>query len=241
MAAWAGWVLGVLAVVAVSASFAASAFEAPEGAAASAKTRERVATHIMGLAWVALAAVFLLLLIHGALNLRSDFPGQEVWVWGCTLVLGVIAYLEVRYGGFMDRLKPWYKTNDESLTAVALSLARSLLSLAAAFIAITSILLSYDLLDTSQVAQDGQETAMSLADGEIVPTAVRYYLWNLLDAIPSLKVPETLNWKLDVDLSDSWSGAILLAFKLLVLIPVVRGVKELVDQFKARGTPPAEA
>lgn len=145
-----------------------------------------------------------------------------------------IAYLELRYGGFIKRWAPGYKTSEKSLAVVALGLLRSLISLTAAFVAVTAILLSYDLLATSAVAADGKQTPVAIADGDIVRTVCRHYVWHLLDAVPSLKVPDTLNWKLRVKLTDTWSGAILLMFKVLVLVPVVRGAIELFDLMKRR-------
>jgi hypothetical protein len=49
----------------------------------------------------------------------------------------------------------------------------------------------------------------------------RYYLWNFVDAIPVLEVPKTLNWAEPVTFTDHASGAMLLAYKILIVIPFV--------------------
>lgn len=54
-----------------------------------------------------------------------------------------------------------------------------------------------------------------------------YYLWHFLDAIPALSVPETLNWRVPATLTGFDSGAMLLLYKLLVIVPVVGAVRAL--------------
>lgn len=49
-----------------------------------------------------------------------------------------------------------------------------------------------------------------------------YYLWHLIDAVPLLDAPETVRWEQPVVFSDPWSGGLLLAFKILLLIPLIR-------------------
>jgi hypothetical protein len=50
----------------------------------------------------------------------------------------------------------------------------------------------------------------------------QYYSWNLLDSIPFLEVPNTLHWELARTFSDHLSGGLLLAYKLLVLLPIAK-------------------
>jgi hypothetical protein len=49
-----------------------------------------------------------------------------------------------------------------------------------------------------------------------------YYVWHLLDSIPVLTIPETLGWREPATFVDHASGALLLAFKLVVIAPLVR-------------------
>jgi hypothetical protein len=48
---------------------------------------------------------------------------------------------------------------------------------------------------------------------------VEMYLWNLADAIPVLKVPETLMWTPALTLTSTLGGAFVLAFKIVVILP----------------------
>lgn len=60
----------------------------------------------------------------------------------------------------------------------------------------------------------------------------KVYVWHLLDAIPILDVPETINWELRSDLTDMAGGFLILAYKLLVILPVVSGVVDAVRRVR---------
>jgi hypothetical protein len=64
---------------------------------------------------------------------------------------------------------------------------------------------------------EGPYTLGSISDS----TFWVYYVWNFLDAIPVLKIPETLNWKAPVTFTDHASGALLLAYRVTMVIPLV--------------------
>lgn len=62
------------------------------------------------------------------------------------------------------------------------------------------------------------------ASGAVEPslwTAEKYYVWHLLDGVPLVKIPSSVNWTVPASFSDQWSGALLLAFKVLVLLPIL--------------------
>ena len=48
-----------------------------------------------------------------------------------------------------------------------------------------------------------------------------FYLWHFLNAIPFLKVNETLRWREPLTYESGWIGLALLVFKLLVILPVI--------------------
>jgi hypothetical protein len=56
---------------------------------------------------------------------------------------------------------------------------------------------------------------------EAFAAAERLYLWHLSDAIPFLKIPETLRWAPEPLLDDWRVGALVLGYKVIVLVPVV--------------------
>jgi hypothetical protein len=48
-----------------------------------------------------------------------------------------------------------------------------------------------------------------------------FYMWHFLNSVPGLKIPETLLWDEPMKHKDHLSGVLLLAYKLLVIIPVI--------------------
>jgi hypothetical protein len=88
---------------------------------------------------------------------------------------------------------------------------QALLTLSAAFAVLTAALQERGLV-TEQPPAD--------VDG-FVWSALGFYAWNLLDAIPLLEIPQTLNWEQATTLRDHLGGALLLAYKLLVIVPLV--------------------
>ena len=64
-----------------------------------------------------------------------------------------------------------------------------------------------------------------VSSGDAAPSlwaVEHYYLWHLVDAIPLLEVPQTIRWSEPQGFDDQWSGALLLLFKIMVIIPLVR-------------------
>ena len=51
-----------------------------------------------------------------------------------------------------------------------------------------------------------------------------FLLWHLLDAIPGLKVPETIKWEAPLSYERAGAGWLLLLFKIMVIVPVVSGI-----------------
>jgi hypothetical protein len=55
-------------------------------------------------------------------------------------------------------------------------------------------------------------------------TLADFLLWHVLDAIPGLKVPETIKWAAPLSYERSGAGWLLLFFKVIVIIPVLSGI-----------------
>lgn len=60
-----------------------------------------------------------------------------------------------------------------------------------------------------------------ITEDTIVSAAGDFYLWHMFDAFPLLDITETLRWEVRYEYDDSVSGALLLAFKGFVLLPVI--------------------
>jgi hypothetical protein len=80
----------------------------------------------------------------------------------------------------------------------------------AAFAALTTLLIRHGVIDTVQ----GETPELTEVEA--------LYLWHLVDAVPILGVTGALHWEPPVTLSDPSGGALLLVFKVLLLIPLVR-------------------
>jgi hypothetical protein len=48
-----------------------------------------------------------------------------------------------------------------------------------------------------------------------------YYLWHLAASVPLLEIPSTLNWELRYTFIDHVHGALLLTYKLVVIVPLL--------------------
>jgi hypothetical protein len=66
-----------------------------------------------------------------------------------------------------------------------------------------------------------------LDEETIFGSAADFYLWHLLDAVPFVDIPGTLRWEARFTYSDddSVTGALLLAFKVMVLLPLISAVR----------------
>ena len=74
---------------------------------------------------------------------------------------------------------------------------------------------------TTLLWRQGFVTAM----GESEPglwAVERYYIWHLADAMPLIELPQTLRWEEPLVLEGPWAVATLLAFKVVVIIPLLR-------------------
>jgi phospholipase C len=65
------------------------------------------------------------------------------------------------------------------------------------------------------------------------------YVWNIFDAIPGLRITDTFNWRPPLTLADPAGRSVLIAYRLLVLAPVINLVIQLI-QPKSRTEPNAD-
>jgi hypothetical protein len=83
----------------------------------------------------------------------------------------------------------------------------------AGFAAMAAVLVDADLIGYRGV---------SGSDSYIAFRTFETFVWSFADAVPFLKVPETLNWTPRLTLTTSSGGALLLAYKVMLLFPVVQ-------------------
>lgn len=61
----------------------------------------------------------------------------------------------------------------------------------------------------------------NLSSDTIGSEAMGFYLWHLSEEIPLLNITETLRWDAPLEHRDVWGGLLVLAYKVLVIIPIV--------------------
>ena len=121
-------------------------------------------------------------------------------LWGCLLGLALSALItearRVRLFHFLRRIGPF----------APLAYSFSVLMTAAAFFgALTTALVA-----RGYIAVDGDPRR-----------AIDFYMWHFLDAVPVLKINETLLWNAPLTYHQSRVGLLLLVFKIAVIAPVI--------------------
>lgn len=84
------------------------------------------------------------------------------------------------------------------------------------FASLTYLMAGFDMLTFTN--PDGNPiTAAELSVAQLMD----FFVWHFLDAVPLLKINETLNWKMQLAYASSAVGFIVLLFKIAVIIPVI--------------------
>ena len=71
----------------------------------------------------------------------------------------------------------------------------------------------------------------------ISPRFLEMYLWNLVDAIPGLRITDTFNWSAPFIFLDPWGRSLLIVFRLLVLAPVIDLIGQLLRPRETQEAP----
>jgi hypothetical protein len=95
-----------------------------------------------------------------------------------------------------------------------------LYAFAVAFVAIILFSTLAFVLAERDVIRFGTGPASARAVAEPAD-ALDFFVWHLLDSVPSLDVTDTLRWKEPLGYTDGGVGVLLLAFKILVIGPIV--------------------
>ncbi len=157
--------------------------------------------------------------------------GEWHWTLGATAagVLVIWVWLLIR------GLTPAYLQKNP----VSVGLGCFLLALAlatSAFGGISYLLYQYNLLSQGEP----EYYAYYASAGQITPDGLsNTYLWILADMVPSLHIPETVHWERPVCTTSPKSGAIELVFKVIVVLPLIAGVKAWLGSGKTAEQPKA--
>lgn len=61
---------------------------------------------------------------------------------------------------------------------------------------------------------------------------IDWYGWRLADTVPTLKIPQTLNWTIQYEFTDAWSQIFLLVLKVNLLLTILFPVMLLLKLHK---------
>ena len=140
------------------------------------------------------------------------------------VVIGIVA-VKVTPAPFWRMWLFWRDEASRSHVAwLVFSALIALVALTEVFAGLTAVLVQAGWFDTTTSFPDIQETDEGFLwrfDPGSYGAIELHYVWHFLDAIPALKVPDTLNWSEPTYFSDKWSGAFLLLYKLAVIVPVL--------------------
>lgn len=162
------------------------------------------------------------------------------YLFGCFLVMFPIAAVGQFLNWAMARQSLWIALGAAAVTAVAMLLAASLMA-NEQFLKDAHVkghvqwpsLFSIGLAWLAVVVFGGLSCGFErLGIAKIAPSvpftegcATRYadmYLWHLFDSIPGIRFTETVRWTQRYTYSDALSGWLLVSFKVLVIVSVIR-------------------
>jgi hypothetical protein len=205
----------------------------PEGVARPLRVGSR-AFAILGLSLLA----FLLMLVPGAIAaffakaVVEMFPRwlQMVVLLGwVTLMAGVSALFYSRQ--LRAQVRAWLAEEHPKLLALVQIQSVSILGALALYVNFVAIAmacfggLAFMLHDPASPlflpAARPEVNQGSLAD---------FLLWHVLDAIPIIKVPETIKWAAPLTYERAGAGWLLLLFKVMVIVPVLSGIGHYIKE-----------
>jgi hypothetical protein len=70
------------------------------------------------------------------------------------------------------------------------------------------------------------------AQHSVLVATENYYAWNAADAVPALKIPETMHWTIGPTYNDWRAGLLLLAYKATVLVALAKGIVDVLRNWK---------
>jgi hypothetical protein len=139
--------------------------------------------------------------------------------WGLLLIFGSLTVFTEKY---RNRFFPWLQRKVGKFAPCAYAL--NLLFIAWLFFSsVTYVLVKNDVLKLDRPAVAVSSDGAKPAPAEVTADHIKdFYAWHFLQAIPLLKVNETLNYKAPLTYSGAGVGWLLLMFQLMVILPVTR-------------------
>jgi len=150
---------------------------------------------------------------HAVVHKVQEYDAHRVFY--PVMMAGLTAFAlwwVMRQTGLWERWAFWKSDRVGSGRALVVSAILVLVLLTEVFTAVTVVLLTQDAI----TARGG-----NLTDADVYWRTELLYLWQFVDSIPAIDATSTLNWKPPYHLEGISGGSLLLAFKVLVLLPIV--------------------
>jgi hypothetical protein len=202
-------------------------------------SRVRTVNRRWALPIVAVVAVVAALVARVAITSGDDLvyqPTARQWVLvSCMVLITVVATVAT---GFFRLWLFWRPAPKEPVVLALAQTGLALFVLIEMFVSITALLASSGVVSVSGFEFIGRSSNVVSGSGfattywgpagsQIYRSIEALYFWHLLDAIPALDIPKTLNWTPAHGLNDHIGGALVLTFKVLVVLPVITLAKTL--------------
>jgi hypothetical protein len=170
---------------------------------------------LRGRAWKAVG-LFLLVGFGQLLSLAIDSrAGFDTWK-ALVFIVGFV-YVVVVMTRFWRLWFFWRSVAHENPVAIVVDTVSALLILTIMFAGVTAVLVAKGLIKP----QPRMETWLFLRSEE-------HFAWEFLNAVPGLAITKSLNWSPEpYKMKDYWAGALLLSYKLLVILPVIAAFTRL--------------
>jgi hypothetical protein len=183
---------------------------------------------------------------NAALAISSPTSGTHYFVRApsiveCLLALALLGFVTmgVAQTGFWRRWIFWKwddEADDESRLITVVGAVIAVALLIEGFAAVTTLTAQAGWTPVSRFHTGHAPPSLATAhgnsaldkDADVYQAVERMYAWNFLDAVPVVKVPQTLGWgRPRHHFNDVRGGAILLVFKVLVILPVIAVITQL--------------
>jgi hypothetical protein len=139
--------------------------------------------------------------------------------------LALVAIAMVGASGFYRRWLFWRPEDPEPRWRTVIAAAIAVTMLIELFAGTTAVMTHAGVVGVSDFHQGEPPTLLehtNFPEPSPYGAVESIYVWNVLDSIPSLKVPQTINWeRTSHRFTTTGGGLVLLLFKVMVILPII--------------------
>jgi hypothetical protein len=149
-------------------------------------------------------------------DLTAPIAPFQVLLAGLIVVLVPVALIVLEPPQWLPARMPSYQRSFPAWFGLVISLfflTEAFTAVAVLLAQLGLIMFDPPLVGATAVGQPARAAAWNSVESILI--------WNLLDMIPSLKVPETLGWQLTNEIAGGLAGLLVLIYKVVVILPIV--------------------